>query len=303
MLLPIATVVMPTDLLDALNGKLTDSVLVSRQFPGHGSTSKAHHLGLRAFDALAAGCRDGTGFELTVSGPADAYRDFDNQLKAFKDRYREVSHGEFLNAPKTRRQYDGRFFVLKDPKAFALASPGRSNHGWGLAFDLAVFRNGKVEAVRSSGAWDWVFANAERFGFSWELQSEPHHVRLVTGDELPDAVREHGGDAPVTRGIVTPPSPPTPPATEPDEPALIFDAPPADPFDLGLGVDDPHRVRWLQAILNEREWGSPAVSGTFDAATEEAVKTMQRRLGVNDDGRYGRNTALALASFLSRAAA
>jgi hypothetical protein len=59
-------------------------------------------------------------------------------------------------------------------------------------------------------------------------------------------------------------------------------------------------VRWLQAILNQRGWGELAESGEFDGATELAVKAMQRDLEVGDDGRYGKNTAKALAAFLQR---
>ncbi len=241
------------------------------------------------------GAANATAFELTVSGPADAYRSFDQQKTAFDARYREVSFEQFERAPKTRRRFDGRFFVLKNPADFALASPGNSNHGWGLAFDLAVFHQHRVDPVRSSGAWDWVRANAERFGFSWELQSEPHHVRLVTGDVLPAAVRNHEDGTPIRRGSSITPLP--------QRPELIVSAPPFTPFELRRGVNDPHRVRWLQAVLNEREWGEPAVSGDFDATTESAVKVMQRDLGVFDDGRYGRVTATALAGFLARAVA
>lgn len=80
----------------------------------------------------------------------------------------------------------------------------------------------------------------------------------------------------------------------------IVDAPPSDPFDLSRNVKDPHRVRWLQTILNERGWGKIAVTGTFDAATETAVKVMQRDLPVDDDGSYGRLTAQALSAFLQQ---
>jgi hypothetical protein len=31
--------------------------------------------------------------------------------------------------------------------------------------------------------------NAQRFGFSWELQSEPWHLRFVAGDVTPEAVK------------------------------------------------------------------------------------------------------------------
>jgi LAS superfamily LD-carboxypeptidase LdcB len=57
------------------------------------------------------------------------------------------------------------------------AVPGTSNHGWGLACDVwNVGQNGRLE---------WLLDNAKRFGFSWEVQSEPWHIRYVLGDDLP----------------------------------------------------------------------------------------------------------------------
>jgi Putative peptidoglycan binding domain len=79
---------------------------------------------------------------------------------------------------------------------------------------------------------------------------------------------------------------------------LIVDAPPFEPFDLDRGVKDPHRVRWLQAILEQRGWGKVAISGVFDDATANTVMVMQRDIGVDDDGRYGMHTAQALSTFL-----
>jgi hypothetical protein len=32
---------------------------------------------------------------------------------------------------------------------------------------------------------EWLLANADWFGFSWELQSEPWHLRYYVGDRVP----------------------------------------------------------------------------------------------------------------------
>jgi LAS superfamily LD-carboxypeptidase LdcB len=35
---------------------------------------------------------------------------------------------------------------------------------------------------------DWLLKNAHLYGFSWEVQSEPWHLRYVAGDDVPEAV-------------------------------------------------------------------------------------------------------------------
>jgi LAS superfamily LD-carboxypeptidase LdcB len=60
-----------------------------------------------------------------------------------------------------------------------MATPGSSNHNLGIAIDVAN-ANGKV--------LEWMKHNIEAYGFSWELQEEPWHIRLVCGDNLPAVV-------------------------------------------------------------------------------------------------------------------
>jgi len=50
------------------------------------------------------------------------------------------------------------------------AKPGHSKHQLGRALDLQV---------RRAGAWDWLEANARRFGFKRTVASEPWHWELV----------------------------------------------------------------------------------------------------------------------------
>jgi len=64
-----------------------------------------------------------------------------------------------------------------------------------LAVDVSVFKGGVQRSVTSVPAvWDWLVANAVSFGFSWEGARpgqagwEPWHLRLVTGDEIPNRV-------------------------------------------------------------------------------------------------------------------
>jgi LAS superfamily LD-carboxypeptidase LdcB len=61
-----------------------------------------------------------------------------------------------------------------------LAVPGTSNHNLGIAVDIANASGKRLE---------WMLANAHKYGFSWELQSEPWHIRYVAGDDIPEAVK------------------------------------------------------------------------------------------------------------------
>jgi LAS superfamily LD-carboxypeptidase LdcB len=62
-----------------------------------------------------------------------------------------------------------------------MAVPGTSNHNLGIAIDIA----------HASGArLAWLLKNAQDFGFSWEVQSEPWHLRYVAGDNVPLRVKE-----------------------------------------------------------------------------------------------------------------
>jgi LAS superfamily LD-carboxypeptidase LdcB len=76
------------------------------------------------------------------------------------------------------RKFEGKVWYLKKGNA-PLAAPGTSNHNLGIAIDVAN-AHGKV--------LEWMKANIEAYGFSWELQEEAWHIRLVCGDNLPAVV-------------------------------------------------------------------------------------------------------------------
>ena len=61
-----------------------------------------------------------------------------------------------------------------------MAAPGTSNHNLGIAIDVAN-ANGKI--------LEWLLANADDYGFTWELQEEPWHIRYVCGDAIPAKVK------------------------------------------------------------------------------------------------------------------
>lgn len=165
-MLPIVKVVKPSDLKGVTAGKLPPALLVK---VGGG---KLHRLAAQAWNALVAkATADGIVLKPTSAG--DLYRDYETQKRGFLTRYQLVptNHGN-------TRTFEGQTWYLK--KGFApLATPGQSMHNLGLAIDVAN---------ASGPILKWMKNNILDFGFSWELEEEPWHIRLVCGDNLPPAV-------------------------------------------------------------------------------------------------------------------
>lgn len=78
-----------------------------------------------------------------------------------------------------------RQIELKREKPTLAATPGKSNHGWGLAFDMDFGSN------MNSPGFKWMAANARRFGIHGPLQSpfEPWHWEYRGGED-PNAISQ-----------------------------------------------------------------------------------------------------------------
>lgn len=150
------------------NGRIDPSLLR----PLSGGVGALVEPAQRAWDAMrAAALADG--IELSPTSSADAYRPYAVQERTFTNRYSPTPL-----AGRPTRTWQGRTWWQK-PGTATSAVPGTSNHGWGLAVDVA---NANGERL------DWIVANCLRHGFSHELQSEPWHVRYTAGDNIPQAV-------------------------------------------------------------------------------------------------------------------
>lgn len=55
------------------------------------------------------------------------------------------------------------------------AVPGTSNHGWGLACDINMFRATPTQPMHSSATYLWLQANAAKYGFANTVKSEDWH--------------------------------------------------------------------------------------------------------------------------------
>ena len=93
----------------------------------------------------------------------DASRAFDDLSAAFRQRF-----GHPISVTDSYRDYDTQV-ILKRRKGRMAATPGTSNHGWGLAVDLGSGIN-----RFGTPAHTWMRENAPRYGWvhpSWARQS------------------------------------------------------------------------------------------------------------------------------------
>lgn len=163
------------------NGQLPASALVK--------ISSGHLLRADAaagFEAMSAAFRARFGYALGVSDgyrplngistPAFSYPHAYSQVGIFENRYPSLVS---LGVPDRRGPYKSKYWWRR-PGTAAAAVPGTSNHGWGVALDLAsnVNRLNSIENL-------WVRANSTRFGWVWPSWAqkfptlEPWHYEFV----------------------------------------------------------------------------------------------------------------------------
>lgn len=195
MFVHIAPVTLPSDLKNQNNGKLQSCSLSPVYFHGVGHAS-LHTLAARAWNAMTVVAFAETKAHMTVTSTADAYRSYDQQQTVFLQRYRSVYNPLTCTLDSSRVWQGKKWYKLK--KVAPVATPGTSNHGWGLAVDCAALNIATMKPVgitTNNTLWLWLLTNARTFGFSWEgvsdstaLGFEPWHIRYFMGDALPKRV-------------------------------------------------------------------------------------------------------------------
>jgi hypothetical protein len=204
MALPITKpIVYPPGLDLNRNGQLFPSELTPIFLPGVGMGTM-HPTAVRAFNCLFLMALVDTGQTMTATSNGDDYRSYDMQLRVFEQRYSPTYDPAYNVLENRRKGPDGKMWYLKrsrknGPPYSPVASPGTSNHGYGIALDCALWLpdvSSKPQSVTSNKLFfAWLSGkngapanyrigqgtNAESFGLSWEMQSEPWHLRLVTG--------------------------------------------------------------------------------------------------------------------------
>lgn len=209
-MLSVLPFVRPSDLANTANGRLWPSQLESILLPGVG-LGHVHRQMYRAVSMLQWVSTAETGQTVTATSNGDDYRPYEVQLSAFYQRYTPTYDPAVNTTADPRIGPDGRMWYKRKGVA-AVATPGTSNHGWGCAIDLALWvqdAEGRwaIRPVTSNVLyWGWLASpnwfpighpwrvgtgsNAESFGLSWEMQSEPWHLRLVVGDNATRRVRD-----------------------------------------------------------------------------------------------------------------
>ena len=174
--LPIAKVKLPSCLNGQRNGVLSESILVPCGIANYRLVEPA----ARSFKALCAAAQ-AAGFNVWTTG---TYRSLDSQVRLFTSRYSSNPvPGQTPKLWNNRRWW-------KLPGVAAAATPGKSNHGLGLACDFAL-KNGTRTVSVNWAFVNWMCDNAHKFGWSAELQSENWHWRAVHGDTIPQAVLDY----------------------------------------------------------------------------------------------------------------
>jgi len=265
MKLPILPLTKPSSLSGLSNGKLPDGFLVATDIPG----VKLEPNAARAFNALNAAA-SAERFKVRATG---GYRSYERQEVLFLERYTT----EKLEGRPTKN-WNGKTYYQKPGTAMA-ATPGSSNHGLGLAVDLAEENDGDagVEFV-SPRLVLWLCNHADEFGISAEDQSEVWHWRYVAGDAIPATVLAY--EASKVPG---------------EAPILPVEAPkPVRPA-LRRGSTGEAVKRLQRRLVAEGFPLRGGVDGVYGKYTEGAVKRYQAREGLLVDGIAGPKTLERLA--------
>lgn len=178
-MLPVLPFTAPSDIRAYENGKIPTPPLIEVRSVS-GRVDKIHPLAWRSFLPMRAACLAHTGLLLDWT-PGGAYRTYASQAVEFRRRYRQLTPTE--KVVKGDKWWEGAWWRLR-PGFAPLSTPGSSKHSLGVAFDFAHWVDGAYVGIKDK-AVGWLIANAHKFGFSAEIQSEKWHWRYVAGDAIP----------------------------------------------------------------------------------------------------------------------
>jgi hypothetical protein len=262
------------------NGKLPDSLLVPC---GIGSHRLAEPAARAAKAMVTAAAKDGVAL-----GASDSYRPYAVQEREFKNRYSSTPI-----AGRKTKVWNGATYWQKPNTAMA-ATPGTSNHGWGVALDLA---QGDGNPADPKSLWlnakslNWLAKNGPTFGFWNSVKSEAWHWAYFPGDDIPPAVLEMERTGQVATTATSTPPPDAQIPTGADDQAEFFRTLAFSGEMVITSKGDA--VKAIQWALTEA--GFPAaIDGNFGSKTEAAVKGFQTAKSLGVDGRVGAKTWSAL---------
>jgi peptidoglycan L-alanyl-D-glutamate endopeptidase CwlK len=177
------------------------------------------------------------------------------------------------NQPHDHKDNDGDHRIDEADEMVTRARGGYSNHNFGLAVDLCLFKNGKpqwndisvFDAIGALGK-----ARGLKWGGDWKFTDRPHLE--LPGPELAECriLFARGGLVAVWNK------------------ASGGMAPPASALRVMQRGDSGQDVKALQAALKV------SIDSEFGPGTETAVKAFQRAHNLIDDGKVGPQTRKAL---------
>jgi hypothetical protein len=101
-----------------------------------------------------------------------------NLEKLLTDAY---NAGVYLKVNSAYRNYSDQTRIKEDVGADA-ATPGTSNHGFGLAVDLADRKGTKINPITTKKEWKWIQENKSKYGFeNLNSTNESHHYNYDVG--------------------------------------------------------------------------------------------------------------------------
>lgn len=151
-----------------LSGRLDEALL--KEVPGGRLRADAADAWWRVLVAF----KKRTRVSLLPTSPADTYRIYAIQERIFLDRYQRA-WVQYAPGRVDQRFWNGVPYYRKPGRA-AAAVPGTSNHGWGLAIDVAGlggFDSDLYDALEEIGAehgWDNINGRAVREPWHWEYK-------------------------------------------------------------------------------------------------------------------------------------
>ena len=164
-----SSVPQPTAVQAHANGKLPNSLFQPCGLRSFAMVEPA----ARAMRAMvAAARRDGIALSATST-----WRSYDQQLWLFKDRYVTYNTGQ------PTKTWNGKRYWRR-PGVASAATPGTSNHGWGVAADLSDTPSTPLSETYQR----WLADHGPSFGYWNTVESEVWHWSYCLGDAIPQAV-------------------------------------------------------------------------------------------------------------------
>lgn len=229
-----------------VNGKIPDNLLV-----GIEDGKRLRREAAQAWTAIRREVQRLFGWLPTLSPGWTAYRTFEQQVSLFQSNY------TLTNTGRASKIWNGQRWYLRPGKASA-ATPGRSNHGWGAAVDVAGLGN------FNSTKYNQFASVAQRFQFSnaeGKSINEPWHW-VFTGKMSEDV-----------------PTSPPPPTTETPKYSTTED-------DMWIMIE-----KWYPSRLG-RNGSLKEIAGWVDSAVENGWN-MSTTLDKLESSKAERATVLA----------